>query len=282
MKELEQHKCFGGTLAIYEHDSTALNCQMKFSVFLPESAQSASVPFITFLSGLTCTHDNFTTKAGAYHYAAEHGLAIIAPDTSPRGDHVPDDAESYDFGKGAGFYLNATEQPWAKNYQMETYITQELNKICCDNFPILTHNQGISGHSMGGHGALTLFFKYPHLYKSVSAFSPITVPSCVPWGEKAFSRYLGGDKNKWQNHDASYLVQNTPAPQKQIKILIDQGSADQFLESQLKPDIFQKACKEADQKLNLRLHAGYDHSYYFVQSFIGDHIAHHANSLKST
>ncbi len=280
MKETEKHICFGGTLGVYEHTSAALECDMKFSVFLPPQAKDGPVPFITFLSGLTCTHENFTTKAGAYEAAAQEGVAIIAPDTSPRGDHVPDDADSYDFGKGAGFYIDATQAPWAKNYRMERYIADELNALVCAQFPLLRARQGICGHSMGGHGALTLCLKYPVLYQSASAFSPIVAPSQVPWGEKAFAGYLGDDTGEWRRHDACALMRHAKNRAHYPAILIDQGTADQFLETQLKPHLFADACADAGQALTLRLHEGYDHSYYFIQSFIGDHIRHHADILR--
>ncbi len=280
MKKIETHKCFGGDVSVYEHDSKVLNCTMKFSVFIPPQAKDGACPAMMFLSGLTCTHENFTTKSGAYKAAAKLGMIIVAPDTSPRGDDVPDDKESYDFGKGAGFYIDATQSPWSKHFHMESYIADELYDLVQSKFPVAEGRMGLSGHSMGGHGALTLYFKYPEKYASVSAFSPIVAPSQVPWGEKAFSRYLGADKEEWLLHDACALVGEADiedAPE----ILIDQGLADQFLEEQLKPQLFVKACKQAGQKLNLRQHAGYDHSYYFIQSFIGDHIAHHAKILKS-
>lgn len=280
MKQIESHKCFGGSVSVWEHESAALNCTMQFSIFLPPQAEEKNVPFITFLSGLTCTHDNFTTKAGAYAAAAEKGIAVIAPDTSPRGDDVADDVDSYDFGKGAGFYINATQAPWAAHYQMEDYITKELNTLVCEQFPLLKDAQGLSGHSMGGHGALTLYFKYPDQYKSVSAFSPIVAPSQVPWGQKAFKGYLGHDENRWQRHDATALVLKIQSAENNNEILIDQGLGDQFLDEQLKPEIFEKACKSVNQKLRLRLHEGYDHSYYFIQSFMNDHIDHHAQLLK--
>lgn len=281
MKEIETHTCFGGTIGVYEHESNALSCTMRFSVFLPPQAQKASVPALTFLSGLTCTHDNFTTKAGAYKAAAKQDLAIIAPDTSPRGDDVPDDEDSYDFGKGAGFYINATQEPWKKHYQMESYITAELRALINQNFPILEDKHGISGHSMGGHGALTLYLKYPELYKSASAFSPIVAPSQVPWGNKAFKGYLGDDEQEWLKHDACALMQNASDRAEYPPILIDQGTGDQFLEEQLKPDLFEKACQETNQILNLRLQPEYDHSYYFIQSFIDDHIHHHSGILNA-
>ena len=279
MKEIEKHNCYGGELSVWEHRSEALRCQMTFSVFMPPQAKDGDVPVLTFLSGLTCTHENFTTKAGAYGFAAEHGVAIVAPDTSPRGDDVPDDADSYDFGKGAGFYVNATQQPWAKHFRMEDYIVKDLNKVVCDTFAVDGKKQGVFGHSMGGHGALTLFFKYPALFKSVSAFSPIVAPTLVPWGQKAFKGYLGDDQDEWKNHDASELVSRTSDASLNPDILIDQGTGDQFLEEQLKPEIFEEACRNAGQSLTLRMQDGYDHSYYFIQSFIGDHIRHHSDIL---
>lgn len=279
MKELEGHACFGGRVSVWEHQSTALKSVMQFSVFLPPQSKSAAVPFVTFLSGLTCTHDNFTTKAGAYKYAAQTGLAIIAPDTSPRGGGVPDDAESYDFGQGAGFYINATQSPWAEHYQMESYIADELNALVCSHFPLDRGRQGIFGHSMGGHGALTLFLKYPGQYASVSAFAPIVAPSQVPWGQKAFSGYLGDDREVWKKHDANALLLCADAPAQNPEILIDQGLEDNFLQEQLKPEIFEASCAKTGQKLNLRRHAGYDHSYYLIQSFMEDHVAHHAQYL---
>lgn len=285
MKIIESHTCFGGVLQICEHESIALKSTMRFSIFLPpqlqDQAQTQKVPFVTFLSGLTCNHDNFTTKAGAYGAAAKAGLAIIAPDTSPRGDDVPDDADSYDFGKGAGFYINATRTPWNNHYQMETYISQELNELVCAEFPLKQNAQSIMGHSMGGHGALSLYFKYPELYKSASAFSPIVAPSQVPWGQKAFTGYLGEDPQDWAKHDACALVLSAALPQDNSAILIDQGLDDPFLEEQLKPQLFEAACMHVQQKLDLRLHAGYDHSYYFIQSFMNDHINHHSQALKT-
>lgn len=279
MQVLDEHKCFDGALKVIEHDSEALDCKMKFSIFLPPQSKEGNVPVLTFLSGLTCTHENFTTKAGAYEYAAREGLAIIAPDTSPRGDDVPDDAQAYDFGKGAGFYINATQEPWSKHYRMESYITNELNALVCSEFPLIKQKQGICGHSMGGHGALTLYLKYPEIYQSCSAFSPIVALSQVPWGEKAFSRYLGDDQAEWVKHDATALMNETDDRAAHPEILIDQGTGDQFLEEQLKPELFEAACDNAGQKLNLRLQDGYDHSYYFIQSFIGDHMRHHAQIL---
>jgi len=279
MKILEDIKCHGGTLHVIEHESKALSCSMKFSMFLPPQTVEGAVPLLTFLSGLTCTHDNFTTKAGAYAAAAQSGIAILAPDTSPRGDEVPDDADSYDFGKGAGFYINATQDPWVKNYQMESYVVEELNALVCSEFRLNIEKQGISGHSMGGHGALTLYLKYPDKFKSCSAFSPIVAPSQVPWGEKAFAGYLGDDISEWLKHDATALMAAAQKRNNFSEILIDQGTADNFLEEQLKPHLFQDACQAADQTLTLRKQDGYDHSYYFIQSFIDEHIAHHVAIL---
>lgn len=278
MKQVESHLCFGGTLSVYEHDSAVLGCSMKFSIFLPPQSREGDVPLLTYLSGLTCTHDNFTTKAGAYEYAAAHGMAILAPDTSPRGDSVPDD-EAYDFGQGAGFYINATQAPWAQHYKMEDYIAKELNGLVCEAFPISADRQGITGHSMGGHGALSLGLKYPEMFASISAFAPIVAPSQVPWGQKAFSGYLGDDQEEWLKHDATALMSASGNRSGMPEILVDQGGGDNFLEEQLKPYLFADACAAAGQKLVLRLHNGYDHSYYFIQSFMADHIAHHMRIL---
>lgn len=276
METLSQHHCHGGVLGYYRHAATETSCAMRFTVFQPPQAQQGTVPVLYFLSGLTCTEDNFTVKAGAYKKAAELGIAIVAPDTSPRGDDVPDD-EAYDLGKGAGFYLDATHAPWATHFRMESYVTKELPALIAAQFPAIdaTH-AGISGHSMGGHGALTLFFRHRDLYKSVSAFSPICAPTQVPWGEKAFTAYLGNDRKAWEQHDACILAASaTNVP----TILIDQGMADQFLESQLKPALFEGVCAASGIPLTLRRHDKYDHSYFFIQSFIDDHVTHHARTL---
>ena len=278
MKILNKYHCHGGELSIVEHDSEALNCKMVFSIFLPPQVHNHKIPFITFLSGLTCTHENFTTKAGAYGFAAKAGLAIVAPDTSPRGDDVSD-VEDYDFGKGAGFYLNATQFPWNRHYRMEDYIACELNSLIVNKFPLSQDQQGVCGHSMGGHGALTLGLKYPDLFKSISAFSPIVAPSQVPWGQKAFSGYLGSDQTLWQAHDACALIRKAGDRSKFPEILIDQGTSDAFLTDQLKPELFEDACKSVNQPLTLNHRAGYDHSYYFIQSFIEHHISHHVGML---
>jgi len=284
MTPISQNKLFGGTQSVYAHRSNACDCDMWVSVYLPPRALNkkpgnnpALCPTVVWLSGLTCTEENFTVKAGAQRVAAELGLILIAPDTSPRGDDVPDDKDSYDFGKGAGFYLDATQMPWAKNYQMQTYIRDELTAWMLDNFPIDKNRIGISGHSMGGHGAITLHLKNPELYKTCSAFAPITSPSQVPWGQKAFKGYLGDDENTWKAYDASELATN---PSK-ANILIDQGTDDNFLAEHLRPEIFQAACAKSGQATTLRLQDGYDHSYYFIATFIEDHLRHHAKDLSA-
>lgn len=282
MKIIQKHFCHDGTVNICEHHSQALGCLMQFSLFLPPQTSISQIshkaPLLTYLSGLTCTHDNFTTKAGAYGFAANKGIAIVAPDTSPRGKDVPDD-DAYDFGQGAGFYINANKKPWSKHFKMEEYIIGELNPLVCQNFPIQKNTQGITGHSMGGHGAITLALKYPLVFQSISAFAPIVAPSKVPWGQKAFTGYLGDDRSEWAKHDSCALMRQAGSRAHFSEILIDQGSADSFLSEQLKPQLFEDACKHAQQRLRLRLHDGYDHSYYFIQSFIEDHIAHHATIL---
>jgi len=273
---VSENHAFDGTQGVYSHESEQLGCTMRFSVFVPEQASSEPRPVLFWLSGLTCTEENFTTKAGAQRYAAEHGLVIVAPDTSPRGDDVPDD-EAYDFGKGAGFYVNATEAPWSKHFHMYDYITGELPALIFKHFPARADAQGIFGHSMGGHGALTIALRNPDTFKSVSAFAPIVAPMQCPWGEKAFTGYLGPDKEHWAPHDATELVK--AGARFPGEILIDQGGADNFLEEQLKPRLFEQACADAGQPMELHIRAGYDHSYYFIASFIGDHIAHHARAL---
>lgn len=276
VETLESHRCFGGTLSVCRHASAATGTPMRFSIFVPEG--KGTFPAVTFLAGLTCTEENFTVKAGAYRYASELGLAIVAPDTSPRGNGVADD-EAYDLGQGAGFYIDATEKPWAPHFNMESYIARDLPAAVRDNFPVDGTRQGISGHSMGGHGALTLALKYPDHFRSVSAFAPIVSPSRCPWGEKAFAAYLGKDRSAWAAHDASALIASGAAIGHFDDILIDQGLADSFLKAQLKPELFEDACKLAGQKLTLRRQPGYDHSYFFIQSFIADHLAFHARHL---
>jgi S-formylglutathione hydrolase len=273
MKQIETHRCYDGYLSVWQHESTALKCNMRFSVYLPDKAQESPVPLITFLSGLTCTHENFTTKAGAYKKASELGMAILAPDTSPRGEDVPDEPESSSFGKGAGFYVNATQHPWSTHYHMADYITDELYTLIPQTFPVLGDCQSLMGHSMGGHGALSLFLKYPHKYRSVSAFAPIVSVTQSPTGQNALRHYLGADEQEWYAYDACQLV--LFSPQKKNLILIDQGLDDEFLHTSLKPSLFQEACRTAGQPLTLRFHQGFDHGYYFIQTFIDDHLEHH-------
>jgi len=274
MERIEHRAAFGGWQDVYQHRSAVLNCEMKVAVYLPPQAATQKLPVLYWLSGLTCTEQNFITKAGAQRYAAEHGLILVAPDTSPRGDDVAD-AEGYDLGKGAGFYLNATQEPWARHYRMHDYIVDELPALIQAHFPA-TDARGISGHSMGGHGALVLALRNPGRYRSVSAFSPIVAPSQVPWGEKAFSAYLGPDRSAWSQWDATELVATAT---ERLPLLVDQGDADEFLGGQLQPQRLQAACEAAGHPLQLRLQPGHDHSYYFIASFIGDHIAHHAKAL---
>lgn len=268
---------FNGKHEQYTHESRANNCVMKFAIYLPPQASDLNkVPVIYWLSGLTCTDENFMQKAGAQKMAAQLGIAIVCPDTSPRGEGVPDDPEgAYDFGLGAGFYINATQSPWNKHYQMYTYIMHELIPAIEANFPV-SEKRAISGHSMGGHGALTIGLKNTEKFTSVSAFSPICNPSACPWGQKAFSHYLGEDRSVWQNNDACYLL---PAAKRQIPILIDQGSADNFLAEQLKPEALMKVAIQHDYNITFNMHTGYDHSYYFIASFIDEHIAFHAQFL---
>ncbi|PCI45566.1 MAG: S-formylglutathione hydrolase [Alphaproteobacteria bacterium] len=278
MEKLSEHGCFGGQVAYYKHNAETVGCEMRFTVFTPPGAGGKKLPFVTFLAGLTCTEDNFTLKAAAYKEAAQSGLVVIAPDTSPRGDHVPDD-DAWDFAKGAGFYLDATQSPWDRNYRMASYIAQELNGLIVENFPADAARQGILGHSMGGHGALTLYLKNQDIYKSVSAFAPIVAPSQCPWGRKALSKYLGDDPAVWAEYDAVALMKKYGNAASRPTILIDQGRDDPYLEEQLKPHLFEEACVFVGQKLDLRRHAGYDHGYFFIQTFIEDHIRHHREIL---
>jgi len=276
MEKIEDRACFGGCQQVWQHDSATLGCSMRFAVYLPPQAQHGKCPVLYWLSGLTCNEQNFITKAGAQRYAAEHGVVIVAPDTSPRGDHVANNA-GYDLGQGAGFYINATQAPWAPHYRMYDYIVDELPALVEASFPVTTA-RAISGHSMGGHGAMMIALKNPGRYRSVSAFSPVVAPTQVPWGEKAFSAYLGDDRSSWLEWDSCALVANAG---ERLPLLIDQGDADEFLANQLKPELLQQACNKAGHPLTLRMQPGYDHSYYFIASFIGEHIAHHANALNT-
>lgn len=275
LARVEHRACFGGWQDVYEHASTTLGCTMRFAVYLPPQAETAKLPVLYWLSGLTCNEQNFITKAGAQRYAAEHGVILVAPDTSPRGDDVPD-AEGYDLGKGAGFYVDAAQQPWSTHYRMYDYVVHELPALVEAELPA-NGARAISGHSMGGHGALVIALKNPGRYRSVSAFSPIVAPSQVPWGEKAFGAYLGDDRAAWRAYDATALVAHAT---ERLPLLIDQGDADEFLDGQLKPQLLQAACEAAGHPIELRLQPGYDHSYYFIASFIGAHIAHHAQALR--
>ncbi|MFA4939409.1 S-formylglutathione hydrolase [Brevundimonas sp.] len=271
------HIVHGGTLRYLKHDSTTTGTPMTLSVFTP--AGEGPFPVLIWLSGLTCTENNFTTKAGAYQAAAEHGVIIVAPDTSPRGDGVADDP-AYDLGQGAGFYVDATQAPWAPHFRMETYVTEEVIALIDAEFPT-TGIRAISGHSMGGHGALTLALNHPDLFRSVSAFAPICSPAQCAWGEKAFTAYLGDDRAAWDRHDAAKLIAAGAARGVYDDILIDQGDADSFLNDQLKPELLQAAADAAGQKITLRMQPGYDHSYFFMASFIADHVAFHAGRLKA-
>lgn len=279
MKKISSVKSFGGEQAVFAHASDACACEMRFGVYTPpQGCEGAGPhPVLYWLSGLTCTEDNFLVKSGFQRIAAELGLIVIAPDTSPRGDNVPDDPEgAYDFGHGAGFYLNATQPPWAAHFRMYEYVTQELPDIIKNTFPVDAERTGIAGHSMGGHGALTIHLKNQNAFKTCSAFAPIVAPSQVPWGKKAFSNYLGADDTAWAEYDATALVAKQPS---NADILIDQGTADNFLQEQLRPELFASAAQAAGQKLTLRMQDGYDHSYYFIASFIEDHLRWHAERL---
>ncbi len=270
-------KTFGGSQSQYKHFSDSCQCEMTFSVFLPPHAESAPGPALYWLSGLTCTDENFVSKAGAQRVAAELGMAIVMPDTSPRGEDVCDDPEgAWDFGLGAGFYVNATELPYSQHYKMYDYVVTELPHLIQANFPVSTDKQSISGHSMGGHGALTIALKNPGSYKSVSAFAPICAPTQCQWGQKAFSGYLGQNMEMWQQHDATLLLDTTS---ERLPLLIDQGEADNFLQDQLHPGLFAEACKKNNYPLELRMQPGYDHSYFFIATFIEDHLNFHAKAL---
>lgn len=277
METVKSHVVHGGTLRYLKHDSATTGTPMTLSVFVP--AGEGPFPVLIWLSGLTCTEDNFTTKAGAYKAAAEHGIIIVAPDTSPRGESVADDA-AYDLGQGAGFYVDATQGPWAPHFRMESYVTGELIDLIDAQFPT-TKTRSIFGHSMGGHGALTLALRHSELFKSVSAFAPISSPTRCPWGEKAFTAYLGEDRAEWAKHDAALLIEGGAAKGVFDDILVDQGDADTFLTDQLKPELLTAAAQKAGQGLTLRMQPGYDHSYFFMASFVDDHVDFHAKRLKA-
>ncbi len=270
------HHCFGGIQGYYQHLSTAIGLPMRFSVYQPPQAKDHAVPALFFLAGLTCTEETFMIKAGAQRYAAELGLMLVTMDTSPRQTGIPGETDAWDFGAGAGFYLDATQAPWSQHYRMESYITQELRNIIVQHFPADPNRIGISGHSMGGHGALTLALRYPELFRSVSAFAPICAPIRCPWGQKAFSNYLGENQQDWQQYDTTALLQ---AGHRVPDLLVDQGFNDQFLTTQLFPEALEQACGDAGQPLTLRYHQGYNHSYYFISTFVGEHLKYHWNTL---
>jgi S-formylglutathione hydrolase len=277
MKLIGENRCFGGRQLRYSHSSGVLGCDMTFSIFLPPQAETGKVPVVYWLSGLTCTDENFVTKAGAQRYAADLGIAIVAPDTSPRGEGVPDDpGGAYDLGLGAGFYVNATQSPWRQHYRMYDYIVDELPALIAREFQVDSASVGISGHSMGGHGALTIALKNPGRFRSVTAFSPICSPLNCPWGEKALGNYLGPDRDVWREYDTTALL---AASSERLPVLVDQGSADNFLAEQLKTPLLEQACAEAEYPMTIRMQEGYDHSYFFISSFIGEHLAFHAGCL---
>ncbi len=276
MKIVSESKCFGGIQGVYTHSSHACQCEMTFGLFLPPAAAAGPVPVLWYLSGLTCTHENAMTKAGAQYWAAKAGLAVVFPDTSPRGDGLPDD-DAYDLGQGAGFYVDATEEPWAPHFRMESYVADELPQLLIENQSLLLDAQGITGHSMGGHGALTLAMRRPEQYRSVSAFSPIANPSASEWGRKQLTAYLGPDEAKWAGHDATRLMEDVGW---EGQIMIDQGTEDKFLDL-LQPEALASAMARRRQPSRFRMQPGYDHSYFFVASFMADHIAFHAEALSS-
>ena len=277
LNAVSRNRCFGGMQGVYTHAAETTHCSMRFGVFMPPEAQSARVPVLYWLSGLTCTEDNFIVKAGAQRVAAELGVAIVVPDTSPRGLGYPGEADAYDFGLGAGFYVDATEAPWSEGYRMYSYVTNELPAYVERHFAVIAGRAGIFGHSMGGHGALTIALKNPGRYRSVSAFAPIASPMRCPWGEKALTGYLGSDRSRWREYDATALIADRgwrgPA------LLVDQGTSDPFIESQLKPELLRQACEHAGVALDLRLRDGYDHSYFFIATFIEEHLRFHARHL---
>ena len=276
LETLAEHRCFGGVQGYYRHESRECGSPMRFSVYRPPAAQSGSVPVLYYLAGLTCTEETFAIKAGAQRVAAELGLMLVAPDTSPRIPRLPGDDSAWDFGLGAGFYVDATSEPWSRHYRMYSYVTRELPEIVAASFPARAGAQGIFGHSMGGHGALVCALRNPGSYLSLSAFAPIAAPSRCPWGTKAFSGYLGDDRRTWAEYDASELMARRAFPG---RILVDQGSSDPFLREQLLPEAFEDAARSVGQDLELRRHPGYDHGYFFIASFVEDHLRHHAAAL---
>jgi len=276
MKTITEHSCFGGVQGYYSHASKEIGLEMRFSVYVPPKAATGRVPVLTYLAGLTCTDETFAIKAGAQRVAAELGLMLVAPDTSPRGAGIKGEADAWDFGVGAGFYVDATRDPWSRHYRMYSYVTKELPTVIATHFAADRERQGIFGHSMGGHGALVSALRNPQVYRSVSAFAPISAPMRCPWGTKALEGYLGADRAAWRDYDASELVAGNRFPG---TILVDQGLADKFLNDQLRPELLEGACRAAGQPLSLRRHAGYDHGYFFIATFMEDHLRHHAAAL---
>lgn len=280
IETISRHRCFGGEVGFYRHRSEVNDCEMRFSVYVPPQAEHAPVPVLTYLAGLTCTEETFMIKAGAQRVAAELGIMLVAPDTSPRGEGVPDAPDgAWDLGLGAGFYVDATAAPWSAHYRMYSYVACELQTLVFEHFPGDRSRQGLFGHSMGGHGALTIGLKHPELYRSLSAFAPISAPTRCPWGEKAFSTYLGDDREAWRAWDASELIAGLDSVAGRPPLLVDQGLDDQFLEAQLGIDRLETVCAAAHYPLELRRHPGYDHGYYFIASFVEDHLRHHAATL---
>lgn len=280
LETLSETHCFGGRIGFYRHASAVNQCDMQFSVFVPPQAEHGKVPVLTFLSGLTCTEENFMIKSGAQRYAAELGLMLVSPDTSPRGEEVPDDPDGeYDFGLAAGFYLNATQEPWSRHYHMYDYVTTELQQAVFDHFPGDPSRHGLTGHSMGGHGALTIGIRNPALFRSVSAFAPICSTLNSPWGRKALGYYLGSDTDTWAEYDACEVARGVSDAGSRNPILVDQGLADIYLAEQLRPELYEQACAESGLPLTLRRHEAYDHGYYFISTFIEDHLKHHARLL---
>ena len=276
MRAVSEHACFGGVQRFLAHDSRECATEMRFAVYEPPQAAQRRVPVLYYLAGLTCTEETFMIKAGAQRVAAELGLMLVAPDTSPRQPRLPGDDASWDFGLGAGFYVDAIEAPWSAHYRMYSYVTRELPALIAEHFPADTSRQGIFGHSMGGHGALVCALRNPDRYRSLSAFAPIAAPMRCPWGRKAFTGYLGGDESRWLDYDASVLVAQRPF---HSPILVDQGAGDKFLVEQLNPEVFADACRRSGQAFDLRMHGGYDHGYYFIQTFVEEHLRWHARQL---
>lgn len=279
IEKLSEHPSHGGVVGYYRHQADSTGCAMRFGVYTPPAARTARRPVLYFLAGLTCNEETFLIKAGAQRLAAQLGLVLVTPDTSPRDVPLPGDRDSWDFGVAAGFYLDATAEPWARHYRMESYVSRELPGLIAEHFPVDPGRTGIFGHSMGGHGALTLAFNHPDVYRSVSAFAPIAAPTQCPWGVKAFSGYLGPDRSAWGRYDATELIKHAGARVTRMPLLIDQGLGDQFLDRELKPGLFEAACRDAGASLTLRRHEGYDHGYYFISTFVDDHLRHHAEQL---